>query len=110
MATHNRYRIEGDIIITNNPSKEKIRKGSKLEFSYGVGKRANFQQVAILQYQKRLTSKAPFFQVNILKCGQSKVSKNVFEFVFRFDSISSDPNATISIGIAPPQISGHTGQ
>lgn len=70
MATDdNTYRIIGDVIIQTDFSKVKVKKGTKIEYSYGLGKSTNFQHIAILQSRKAFTPKTPYFEFEILKNG-----------------------------------------
>ncbi|CAF3928592.1 unnamed protein product [Rotaria magnacalcarata] len=87
MTTQRNYRIVGDIKIKNKESANEISK-KKVDISYGRAE-TNFNDIAIVQLQKPLTSDAPYFVVDVHRC---------------------DPNTIISIGIAPLDIDAHAGQ
>ncbi|CAF3406424.1 unnamed protein product [Rotaria sp. Silwood1] len=88
MATNTHYRIIGDIKVKNKASTNGISKEKKVDISYDK-KETNFNDIAIIQRNQPLTSDAPYFVVEVLKC---------------------DPNAIISVGIASSDIDKHAGQ
>jgi hypothetical protein len=71
MTTNTRYRITGDIIIKSKTTTGRRNKGKKVEISYGNEKTTNLDNVAIIQTHQPLTSEAPYFLLEILKCGKT---------------------------------------
>ncbi|CAF1096486.1 unnamed protein product [Adineta steineri] len=89
MNTDTCYRIIGDIIIKNKSlTIDEIRKDKTVDISYGNRKATNFNKIAIIQTLQPLTSKMPYFLIKVQRY---------------------DPNAILSIGIAPLDIDKHSG-
>ncbi|CAF4432659.1 unnamed protein product [Adineta steineri] len=90
MNTDTCYRIIGDILIKNKSlTIDEIRKDKTVDISYGNRKATNFNNIAIIQTLQPLTSKTPYFVIKIQRY---------------------DPNAILSIGIAPLDIDKHSGE
>lgn len=70
MNTDTPYRIVGNITVKNKASRYTITKGKPTKISYGIGE-TNFDDVAIIQSRETLTSQAPYFLVEVQKCGKS---------------------------------------
>ena len=70
MTTETRYRITGDIIIKNKTPASRKNRGKKVEVSYGTAKTTDLDQVAIIQARKPLTPEAPYFLLEVQKCGK----------------------------------------
>lgn len=75
MPTDTFYRISGDIIIKNKTTtttKTGRNKTKKVQLSYGTTKTTDFDNVAIIQTHKPLTPEAPYFLLEVQKCGKAK--------------------------------------
>lgn len=68
MNTQSDYRIVGDIKVTKKTPMKSVSK-NKVDVAYG-GLGRDFNDVAIIQTRKPLTPDAPYFLVNIHKCGK----------------------------------------
>ena len=71
MTTDSYYRTVGDVTIKNKTSTNGTNTGRKVEISYGNKKTTNFDSVAIIQSRQPLTPDAPYFIVEIQKCGKT---------------------------------------
>jgi hypothetical protein len=67
MFTDTIYRIVGDITIKNKSPTDGRR---KIDISYGNKKTTNFDKVAIIQARQPLTPDAPYFLIEVQKCGK----------------------------------------
>ncbi|CAF1377156.1 unnamed protein product, partial [Didymodactylos carnosus] len=76
-----RFRIVGDVSMKT----KSIMKARKVEINYG---KKNSEELGIIQIREPLTTELPYFLVHVTKC---------------------DPDATIAIGIASPDIDNHAG-
>lgn len=70
MNTDPRYRIIGDIIIKNKLLTNGLSSEKKVDISYGNNKTINFDTIGIIQTRQPLTSKSPYFRVEIHNCGK----------------------------------------
>jgi hypothetical protein len=71
MTTDTRYRIVGDITING------ISKGKGVNISYGNKNTTNFDNVAIIQKRRPLTYSAPYFFLEVEKCGKILSFENI---------------------------------
>jgi len=71
MFTDMPYRIVGDIIINAKTPASGRNKRKKVDISYGTKNTTNFDNVAIIQAHQPLTSEAPYFFLEVQKCGKT---------------------------------------
>ena len=68
-AADRHYRVVGDLSVKGKTTNHGLIKGKKVEISYGNKKTTNFDSVSIIQARQPMTPKAPYFLVEVHKCG-----------------------------------------
>lgn len=70
MTSESHFRIIGDVVIKNKTTTNKKLKGKRIEISYGSEKMTNLNDIAIIQARQALTPNAPYFYLEVNKCGK----------------------------------------